>query len=414
MAFIPQLYHNPDAVASYFIDGNALTNAASNPKTMPSNAPIDKFNGVFGRVGRKPGAALSTISGEIREGLFLESFSSNCKASVFLISTSRYLKTVLCYFPAGQKVRFIAKSFPVMPTKTAKMILGNSLRHGVLCALFFLIGTHIAEGSEPVRSAKKGVGTWVTPITARALTSLNLDWYYTWESNRDRLSALPGVEFVPMIWGAQFANAVEIARAKSTGSTNLLGFNEPDHRDQSRLTVEQALDLWPILEQSGLRLGSPATSFDPTRPGSWLERFMEGVKTRNYRVDFICAHWYGSGTNLVTETAKLKAFLESVHAKFQRPIWLTEFALVNWSDGKQSADAITQAMFANRALPILEALPFLERYAWFAVLPWRYGSAPVPTHLCDPDLSLTIVGQVYRDQPLKVTRAAPPSRTATP
>ncbi len=204
-----------------------------------------------------------------------------------------------------------------------------------------------------------------------------------------------------MIWGAQYANDHEIERAKTMGSTNLLGFNEPDHRQQSRLTVEQALDLWPVLERSGLRLGSPATSGDPAKPGSWLERFIAGAEDRKYRVDFICVHWYGTGTDPATETDRLRAFLEGVHTKFQRPVWLTEFALVNWNRSKQAADAGTQAAFLSRALPMLDALPFLERYAWFALAPWRYGPEPVLTHLCNPDLTATVVGQIYRDHPKK-------------
>lgn len=267
-----------------------------------------------------------------------------------------------------------------------------------LSAVFLLgvIGCYSGLAA-PADPPKKGVGTWPVNQASRSLENLKLGWYYTWESNPDRVPAPSTVAFVPMIWGAQYANAKEIERAKATGSPNLLGFNEPDHRQQARLTVEQALNLWPIVESSGLRLGSPATTGDPAKPGSWLERFIAGAEARKYRVDFICVHWYGSGRDAETEVARLKAFLEGVHAKFNRPLWLTEFALVNWADGKQSADAATQAAFVKLALPMLDGLPFLERYAWFALAPWRYGPDPVPTHLCNPDLTPTLVGRAYRD-----------------
>ncbi|MFE9889284.1 glycosyl hydrolase [Streptomyces scopuliridis] len=37
---------------------------------------------------------------------------------------------------------------------------------------------------------------------------------------------------------------------------NLLGFNEPDSADQANITPEQALDLWPQWEKTGLNLGA--------------------------------------------------------------------------------------------------------------------------------------------------------------
>ena len=45
-------------------------------------------------------------------------------------------------------------------------------------------------------------------------------------------------------------------------------------------TVQQALDLWPHLMATGMRLGSPATAADPSSSGSWLEQFMDGAKAR--------------------------------------------------------------------------------------------------------------------------------------
>ena len=40
----------------------------------------------------------------------------------------------------------------------------------------------------------------------------------------------------------------------------LLGFNEPDLAEQANMTVEKALELWPRLEATGMRLGSPAVA----------------------------------------------------------------------------------------------------------------------------------------------------------
>jgi hypothetical protein len=83
------------------------------------------------------------------------------------------------------------------------------------------------------------------------------------------------------------------------------------------MSVTEALDAWPALESTGLTLGSPA-------PGNywsgWLDQFMTGAAERSYRVDFIALHIYPD---------KADGFLQKV-------------------------------------IPLLENLPYVQRYAWFA------------------------------------------------
>lgn len=68
----------------------------------------------------------------------------------------------------------------------------------------------------------------------------------------------------------------------------LLGYNEPDGRDQAHMSVARALEVWPELEAAGVPLGSPAC-IKANRP--WMREFMEGAKQRGYRVDFVTVHW---------------------------------------------------------------------------------------------------------------------------
>jgi hypothetical protein len=79
-----------------------------------------------------------------------------------------------------------------------------------------------------------------------------------------------------------------VASSKA-GESPLLGFNEPDGEKQANLTVQQALDLWPMLEKTNRRLGSPAT-VNPAN--EWMTKFMVGAKQKSCRVDFVCVHWY--------------------------------------------------------------------------------------------------------------------------
>lgn len=77
------------------------------------------------------------------------------------------------------------------------------------------------------------------------------------------------------------------------GEEVILGFNEPDERSQSALSVDEAIALWPELMATSARLGSPAT----TTPGtlgkqSWLGRFMKQADAADLRVDFMAVHYY--------------------------------------------------------------------------------------------------------------------------
>ena len=117
-----------------------------------------------------------------------------------------------------------------------------------------------------------------------------------------------------MIHDAGSVTKQELGRAKKQGST-LLGFNEPDRADQAHMTVNQALDLWPRLQSTGLRLGAPAVATGGDVAGGWLDRFMKGAKARHYRVDFIPLHWYGADFNTPRATAQLRSYLQAVHRR---------------------------------------------------------------------------------------------------
>ena len=139
---------------------------------------------------------------------------------------------------------------------------------------------------------QKGVSTWEFGPIPAGLKAVGASWYYNWSPTNASMPGPSGVEFVPMIWGADAVNDRTLATAKAEGDV-LLGFNEPDLGEQANMTVERALELWPRLEATGMRLGSPAVAWGGADAGGWLDRFMTGAKEGGYRVDFIALHWYG-------------------------------------------------------------------------------------------------------------------------
>jgi hypothetical protein len=255
--------------------------------------------------------------------------------------------------------------------------------------------------SGPVASApvgKKGVGAWFDADAEvdDALAAAKVSWFYTWATDTVGISTPTGTDFVPMIWGADAVGPESLADASAHGRT-LLGFNEPDVADQANLTVEQALDLWPQLMATGMRLGSPAPSAHADVAGGWLGRFLDGAKQRGHRVDFLALHWYGDGkvTGDAAVTA-LRDYLQRVHDRYGLPIWLTEFALVDYSAGAQNPrhppDA-EQAAFVTASTTMLDGLPFVERYAWFALVT---DGTPYRTGLYDAAGRPTVLGDAYR------------------
>jgi hypothetical protein len=169
-----------------------------------------------------------------------------------------------------------------------------------------------------------------------------------------------------MIWGSGSVTDQNIQQAKSAGRY-LLGFNEPDLSSQSNMSVNQALDLWPQLEATGQTLGSPAVASGAATPGGWLDQFMSGAKTGGYRVDFIALHWYGGEIATADAVSQLKSYLQAVWDRYHKPIWLTEYALINFSNGTHYPSESDQAAFLTASTKMLDSLSFLKRYAWFAL-----------------------------------------------
>ena len=123
--------------------------------------------------------------------------------------------------------------------------------------------------------------TWSTRIGR-----LKPFWHYSW--NRDFREEMPdSVEFVPMFWGSGSVNDVEVDKIKQLVNAgvvkNVLGFNEPDLESQSNLTVDEAVALWPKLEEIGVPLGSPAPA---GLENGWLDEFMARAQGRKFESRF--------------------------------------------------------------------------------------------------------------------------------
>jgi hypothetical protein len=242
-----------------------------------------------------------------------------------------------------------------------------------------------------VTTSQKGVSTWSFTGVDEALARSGASWFYNWAATPSGITA-PGVSYVPMIWGAADVTTANLAEVRREGGV-LLGFNEPDLGSQSNMSVQQALALWPKLMATGMTLGSPAVAANAATPGSWLDQFMQGVKARGYRVNFITVHWYGGNFDTASAVSELQSYLQAIYGRYHLPVWLTEFALTNYGGTPEFPTQEQQAAFLTSAASMLAGLPYVQRYAWFS-LPTSAGSGT--TGLFSSGTTPTVVGRAYQ------------------
>jgi hypothetical protein len=260
-----------------------------------------------------------------------------------------------------------------------------------------------AAGPNPDRvehPGKIGIGTWDLDGSGTALSDLrqfDFSWYTNWGHHRLWSPGAAGKNderFVPMIWGKDDVATANFERLASAPSGYLLGFNEPDNAGQSNLSVGEALKLWPKLMDKSLELGSPACSqMETLGNDSWLGRFMEKAERKDYQVDFVAVHYYSDDGSV----ADFKAFLKDVRQEYDKPVWVTEWALVDWTDRDRfTADEV--ADFAANAIQMLDDLKFVKRHAWFGAYEGADGTNfNINTELIDTAGNLTAVGHVFQD-----------------
>jgi hypothetical protein len=227
---------------------------------------------------------------------------------------------------------------------------------------------------------------------------LNTGWFYNWNNNNN---PLPNYEYVPMAWGAGGAlpAAINLVIQKKK-TTHLLGFNESDNcEDQSGqfnnlCQPAVAVAYYENLMGLGVRLGTPAPR--ENGPTTWLLEFARIAKERDVRFDFVAVHWYDWGSNPANSPNadpqqifnRFKAYLANVYSIYKLPIWVTEFN-ANPNRGNPIQEA-----FLRLALPYLESLDYVERYAYFQPNP-QYATVPQTPANYYENGALTNIGELY-------------------
>ncbi|MFR1378055.1 MAG: glycosyl hydrolase [Clostridium neonatale] len=253
-------------------------------------------------------------------------------------------------------------------------------------------GKNVTSNIRTFYVSKKGMGSGMIDKVQES----GLSWYYHWATDPID-GADPKMQFVPMIWGEGEYGPNWLENPDNKKYKTILGFNEPDFKDQSNMSVDTAIEEWPSFMESGLRVGSPATGVAAPWSNDWFKPFMEKIdEDSNLDVDFIAVHCYLDGPWADT-------FLEMIddcYEKYHKPIWITEFGIAEWNQGKwntNNPDALRDiAEFMKKVIPALDKREYVERYAWFPFDPTdKYGGA---SGLYDMNTGkLNSLGKVYRN-----------------
>ncbi len=228
-------------------------------------------------------------------------------------------------------------------------------------------------------TSKKGIGGAIWK-------DLNCGWFYDWNIGAQ---SSPDIEYVAIKHKRYWPGLDQDWKEK--GINHLLGYNEPNGKDQANMSVGDALASWPDLLGTGLRLGSPA----PTDGGlGWLYEFMDKADAAGLRVDFVALHYYraiNDPNDAKGAANQMYQFIKGVHDRTKRPIWITEWNNgANWTTAPDPNPKQQEAAIAAM-IKMLDETPFVERYAPFN---WVEDCR----QLVGKNGDLTGAGEVFREK----------------
>jgi hypothetical protein len=207
---------------------------------------------------------------------------------------------------------------------------------------------------------------------------------YNWAAYQPDPNQLGNLQYWPMLARGDWTNVNEFQNNVLRSGTTykwVLGFNEVNQRGQAAgdgdyMDIGWARQLWydnfVPLRSRGTGLVSP--SITNTDGGlDWLSNWMNTLGD-DAKPDAMAVHWYG------TTPDDLRNWLEKVHNRFGKPIWLTEFACNDF--GTQSCPMDVFA-FAAQAKAILNSLDYVVVAAPFGFVNTLSGVNPASRLISD-------------------------------
>jgi hypothetical protein len=238
----------------------------------------------------------------------------------------------------------------------------------------------------PSTGDKRGLSYNDAALT-NAFDGRGMTWAYNW-GNSPNGTILSGLEFVPMLWGLEYTSSWNTAAnlSISSGSKHLLSFNEPDEPSQSNMDPDTAaknhITYMNPLAGNGVQIGSPAVTngagTNPPMGINWLSQFFAAC-AGGCGLDFVTFHWYATTASIDDFKQHVQNVTNMAAANGVSKVWLTEFQALGTDSDVQG--------FLSEALPFLDSMPEVERYAYFMCAD---GAGDLLS-----DTSLSAIGEAY-------------------
>ncbi|KAI5367841.1 Putative glycoside hydrolase superfamily [Septoria linicola] len=202
--------------------------------------------------------------------------------------------------------------------------------------------------------------------------SWGYDWYYSRYSTPNDGIENRAMTFIPLLFNDN-PSLTDVWHEKAqaaidAGADALMSFNEPDscYGGSACMSVNQSVAAYKKYMQpfAGIvPLGAPAvTNGGPPYGLTWLSEFIGNCSAADCQIDFINIHWYANSYAFTY----LQSYIQEAHDRFGKPIWVTEIGM----DGGKDLDTEENVeAFMRKAVSWLDAVPYVERYAWFIDAP---------------------------------------------
>jgi len=223
----------------------------------------------------------------------------------------------------------------------------------LLAALATLLCAVSTTEAKLERGLAWGVNNNLGPKLSKGL----IKWYWHWQDGPN--PKFNGkLEWIPCFWGPKYYSQWNQRKQemKHNLPQHILSFNEPDVPGQANLSPKYAAKLhMKELEpyaRKGVKISSPQMAYKT----QWLVEFMDECNKLGCTIDFIAIHWYGTTKDINL----LKRWVKTVHAKFGKPVWVTEYGVTAASGGNMAKIM----KFHQDATMWMTATKYVKRAAW--------------------------------------------------
>lgn len=196
-----------------------------------------------------------------------------------------------------------------------------------------------------------------------------VSWYYSWDDTPNLKNPPTNITFCPMLWGYKNVKSFKRNVLRNWNDTLnqgkcVLGMNEPNQKGQSDMLPVQACQLMREnvipLKKHGYYIVSPVTTNAPSGR-RWMDKFRRICPDVWSSIDAAAVHFYD------TDTDKFKKYVSHWHNRYNKPIWVTEYACQDFNGGQQCSDTDAHGFHTEMA-SWFDNQDFVEAYAPFGVM----------------------------------------------